>query len=101
MKIAKETWDDTQAHKWAGFSIMQKLKAIKLKLKVWNKEEFGDVNEALKTKENDLHAFDLLVEERQLSSEHKAARYKANSEFWKLSRLIETLWGDRSQGLSG
>lgn len=76
------------------------MKAIKDKLKVWNNEEFGNVNEALKAKEDELHNFDLVVEERQLNPEEKAVKCKASSEFRKLSWLTESLW-DRNQGSIG
>lgn len=47
MKVAKQAWEETVVSGWAGFSIVQKLKAVKAKLKTWNKVEFGDVNIAL------------------------------------------------------
>ncbi|XP_058185545.1 uncharacterized protein LOC131302757 [Rhododendron vialii] len=36
MAIAKESWEDNSVTGWAGFRILQKLRAIKEKLKVWN-----------------------------------------------------------------
>lgn len=97
MDIAKDTWENTHVNGWAGFIILQKLRAIKDKLKVWNKEEFGDVNTALQDKEAELHQFDLLVEERTLNAEEIASRCKAKTEFWRLSRLAETMWRQKSR----
>lgn len=84
MKIAKETWDGVQTNGWAGFTIMQKMKAIKVRLRVWNKEEFGDINVALSKVEDKIHQFDLLAEDRQLVEEEKAQRCLAKTEFWRL-----------------
>ncbi|XP_058217549.1 uncharacterized protein LOC131328649 [Rhododendron vialii] len=92
MKLAKSTWNECQVTGWAGFIIMQKLKAVKHKLKVWNKEVFGDVTLALQKTESALHQFELLEEERQLNEDENAARCKTKSEFWRLSRLTESMW---------
>lgn len=97
MSLAKETWESTQLRGWAGFVIMQKLRAIKEKLKVWNMEDFRDVNVALQEKEAELLQFDLIVEGRQLNQEEKVLRCKAKTEFWRLSRLTETLWRQKSR----
>lgn len=85
MRIAKEAWENNQVSGWAGFKLFQKLKAMKDRLKVWNKEEFGDVNSTLQVIEGELHQFDLLAEDRQLTPDEKAAKCKAKSEFWRLS----------------
>lgn len=58
LKIAKETWEEVQVHDWAGFVIVQKLRAVKDRLKVWNKEVFGNINCALQDTEAKLHHFD-------------------------------------------
>lgn len=97
LKLAQETWNNHQVMGWAGFSITQKLRAVKEKLKVWNKEVFGNVNLALQNTELTLHQLDVLAEERQLDSKEKALRCMTKSEFWRLSRLSESLWRQKSR----
>ncbi|XP_058180157.1 uncharacterized protein LOC131298697 [Rhododendron vialii] len=97
MRIAKETWEEVQINGWAGFIFLQKLKAIKDKLRVWNKEEFGDLNCALQECEAALHQLDVLAEERHLTEEEKTTRCKTRTEFWRLSRLSESLWRQKSR----
>lgn len=97
LKIAKATWDEVQVCGWAGFTIVQKLRAIKDRLRVWNKEEFGNINCALEDTEAKLHHFDTLAEERQLNEEEKALRCSTKAEFWRLSKLSETLWKQKSR----
>lgn len=97
MKLAKDTWNEVQVNGWAGFMIMQKLKAVKDRLKVWNKEVFGDVNLALQQIEAELHQFEILAEERQLSEVEKASKCKTKTEFWRLSRLTESMWRQNSR----
>ncbi|XP_058192016.1 uncharacterized protein LOC131309384 [Rhododendron vialii] len=95
MKIAQETWENTPMSGWAGFRILQKLRAVKDKLKVWNKEEFGDVNSALQETEAEIHQFDLVVEDRQLSVEEKAWDVKLNRNFGD-SLGYPNLYGDKN-----
>ncbi|XP_058198544.1 uncharacterized protein LOC131314067 [Rhododendron vialii] len=96
-RIARETWDDVHVTGWAGFIFVQKLRAIKDKLKVWNKEDFGDINCALQHTEAELHQLDVLAEESQLTTEEKATRCKTKSEFWRLTRLSESFWRQKSR----
>lgn len=63
---------------------------------MWNKE-FGDINGALQKCESDLHQFDVTAEERQLTEEEKAIRCKSRTDFWRLSRLSESLWRQKSR----
>lgn len=64
MKIAKETKEEIQVDGWVGFTILQKMKSIKERLKIWNKENFGDINSALLKMEDKIHQFDLMTESR-------------------------------------
>lgn len=73
------------------------MRAIKAKLKTWNKEEFGDINSALIAIESELHQFDVLAEDRQLTADEKAAKCQSKSEFWRLSKLSESLWQQKSR----
>jgi len=41
--LIKEWWEETQPHAFASYVIASKLKYIKAKLKVWNREIFGDI----------------------------------------------------------
>lgn len=66
MRLAKATWNECQVNGGVGFMILQKLKAVKDKLKVWNKEVFGDVTLALQKAETDLHQFELLAEKETI-----------------------------------
>lgn len=92
MKLAKEVWEGTQVSGWSGFVIAHKLRAVKDWLKLWNKEEFGDINCALQDTEAKRHVLDTLAEVRELNEEEKALRCLNKSEFWRLSKLQESLW---------
>lgn len=38
----KEIWLNTQLRGWGGYSLKEKIKKLKERLKQWNKEQFGD-----------------------------------------------------------
>lgn len=82
---------------WAGFSLKKKLQSLKLCLKVWNKEVFGNINEKLKEKEAELHSWDLIVEERPLHVDKSNQRNDLLGEIWKLRILEERLWLQKSR----
>ncbi|XP_058180029.1 uncharacterized protein LOC131298565 [Rhododendron vialii] len=95
--VAKAAWDEVRVSGWAGFVIMQKLKGIKDRLRVWNKEDFEDINSALQEAEAKMHHFDTLSEVRQLNDEEKALRCSIKSDYWRLSKLSESLWKQKSR----
>lgn len=97
LKIAEETWKNVQVTCWAGFILLQKLRAIKVKLKVWNEEEFGDINSALLETETELHRLDVLAEDRLLTPDEIARKCKSKTEFWRLTKLSESLWRQKSR----
>ena len=41
-KIVNECWTQTQQSGWGGIALKEKIKRLKERLKLWNKEQFGD-----------------------------------------------------------
>ena len=39
-------WTDCNVQGWEGFKFMKRLNFVKNKIKIWNKEVFGDLREA-------------------------------------------------------
>ncbi|XP_058223301.1 uncharacterized protein LOC131333018 [Rhododendron vialii] len=66
LKVAKEAWESCQVYGWAGFVIVQKLRAVKNRLKQWNKEDFGNVFTGLESCQETIYKLDLVAEDRQL-----------------------------------
>ncbi|XP_058203081.1 uncharacterized protein LOC131317559 [Rhododendron vialii] len=86
MKVAKEAWEEAQVHGWAGYILVQKLRTVKDRLKVWNKQDFGDINCALHDIESKLHHLDSLSEARQLTDEERALKLgDKNTRFFQIS----------------
>lgn len=64
---------------------------------MWNKEEFGDINIDPQDTEVKLHQFDILAENGPLNDEEKVLRCQAKLEFWRLSKISESLWKQKSR----
>ncbi|XP_028109689.1 uncharacterized protein LOC114308322 [Camellia sinensis] len=61
--LVDNTWPETIVQGWASFKCLRKLKALKLVLKQWNIEVFGNVESKLKLQEQELHLLDLTAED--------------------------------------
>ncbi|CAL5438187.1 unnamed protein product [Camellia sinensis] len=90
-------WKEPSVVGWAGFILFQKLKILKGSLRSWNVEVFGNVQNKLKAAEVELHNFDILAEDRELDGAEKARRSEARIEMWRLSRMVEWLWLQKSR----
>ncbi|XP_028118140.1 uncharacterized protein LOC114315728 [Camellia sinensis] len=84
-------WGNSSFVGWAGFILQQKLKHLKLELKKWNTEVFGNVSTKLKASEEELHDLDITTEGRELLHSEKARRRRVRGEVWKLYRRVEWL----------
>ncbi|CAL5355404.1 unnamed protein product [Camellia sinensis] len=91
LQSVKQNWENPTLEGWAGFILKKKLQSLKLCLKVWNKEVFGNIIEKLKEKEAELHSWDLIAEERQLHVDDSDQRKELLGEVWKLRILEERL----------
>jgi hypothetical protein len=81
MWLKSDGFVDKVRHWWSSYSFLgtpsfvlaQKLKALKVDLKRWNEQVFGNVEFRKKALLEELNALDCLEEERGLSSRREAA----------------------------
>ncbi|XP_028058283.1 uncharacterized protein LOC114262126 [Camellia sinensis] len=97
LPFVEKWWREHQVEGWAGFRLFQKLKELKIALKQWNSEVFGNVNTKLKKVEDELHMNDLLVAERELEEAEKTRKREAKVEAGCLTRMVEWLWLQKSR----
>jgi hypothetical protein len=67
----KQWWDSYLFQGSPSFILASKLKALKVDLKRWNEEVFGNVERKKKILLEELHVFDIIEEERALGVEEK------------------------------
>jgi len=80
--LIKEWWEETQPHGFASYVIASKLKYIKAKLKVWNREIFGDIRVKKHKLLEAINFLDLKEESTSLSSEEFLIR-SVGFPFWR------------------
>jgi len=79
--------------------IASKLKYIKAKLKVWNREIFGDIRVRKHKLLEAINSLDLKEESTGMSSEEFDMRSESNTEWAKVSFLEEISWRQKSRAL--
>ncbi|KAL7202514.1 hypothetical protein ACSBR1_034063 [Camellia fascicularis] len=90
-------WSNTTFAGWFDYILFQKLKHLKLILKSWNIEVFGNITSKIKSSEEELHALDIIAKERALVASEKARRRVVRGEMWKLYRMVEWIWHKKSR----
>jgi hypothetical protein len=93
----QQWWNSYLYNGSPSYILNQKLKSLKVDLRRWNKEIFGDVN----LRKNDLQAqiqdLDLVEETRPLSAEEGVTKENLKAEFEKLLLLEEIQWRQTSR----
>ncbi|XP_026431923.1 uncharacterized protein LOC113329172 [Papaver somniferum] len=74
-----------------------KLKALKEKLKVWNKEVFGHTTTKLNIILSNIQTLDLLGEDNGLTEEERNVHIQNKAEFERISKMEETSWEIKSK----
>lgn len=72
--------------------IVMKFRNIKMKLKKWNKEVFGNVPFSLKRAQEELHEVDLVAEFRDLVEYEVVRKKEVRRQVWSLTKMEEWLW---------
>ena len=75
-----------------SFQIASKLKALKLDLKKWNEEEFGNVENRLRKLWKDLNDLELIVDSQPLTNEEILEKDQLHTKLEKVTLMEETSW---------
>ena len=67
--FVKDVWDNDDVQGWEGFRFMRRLKSLKERLKVWNREVFVDIRIKNDDVLKEIGAFDRLDMEGLITSE--------------------------------
>lgn len=76
---------------------MKKPQHLKSRLRVWNKEVFGNIEEAKNKLSLELEVFDGIEEERELNQEEGDERKRIKFQFEKLLRDEEIKWRQKAK----
>jgi len=90
--LVKQWWDSYSFQGSPSFVLARKLKALKLDLKKWNEEVFGNVERNKRKLIEDLQAFDVIEESRALGEEELLRKVEVVRDLEKCSLMEEVSW---------
>ncbi|RVW59604.1 Transposon TX1 uncharacterized 149 kDa protein [Vitis vinifera] len=105
MWLKEEGFKELLKGRWQGFNcsgsysfvLSEKLKALKVKLKNWNKEVFGKVGVNLRMALGKVSFWDDQERQRTLNEQELEARKEAKEEFKKWAIIEEISWRQKSR----
>ncbi|WKA08106.1 hypothetical protein VitviT2T_025855 [Vitis vinifera] len=97
--LIRNWWQGTEVRGSASFRLSEKLKKVKQKLKVWNMEEFGNLESNKEAAIQQVEYWDRVEDERSLSMEEAARKKEAKEVYAKWVELEETHWRQVSREL--
>jgi hypothetical protein len=92
-------WDSYDFHGSPSFVLTNKLKALKMDLKKWNKEEFGCVVERINSLVASIKVLEEVEESRVLNGAERGQKERAVEELEKTLLLEEISWRQKSRSL--
>lgn len=100
MVLVKGWWDSFEFRGNPSFILAQKLKALKDKLKVWNKDVFGDTRVQKQALLREIQTLDNKEESSVLTEVERNRRLEVREEFGKIALLEEISWRQKSRAIS-
>ena len=74
-----------------GCFFEEKIKSLKDRIKVWNKDQFGDTLRKYKRIEEDLNKMEEESDDRQLTDQQLLAKKKLQQDLWEAAQAHESL----------
>ncbi|KHN42566.1 hypothetical protein glysoja_049526, partial [Glycine soja] len=89
--LVKGTWRNTTVRGWGGYSLKEKIKRLKVTMKQWNKQNFGDTANRVQQLESALSSLEINSNDRQLTPSELVARKKLQKDLWIAAQAHESL----------
>lgn len=86
-----QCWISNQQSRWGGYLLKEKMKRLKERLKIWNKEQFGDTFKKVKKIEADLNKMEEETIHKQLSIQEEMTRKQLHEALWVAAQAHESL----------
>lgn len=96
-KFIAESWGGLVAHGPGVVVLKEKLKKLKVLMKNWNLETFGDLNAKKKVVISRMNQLDQMAENQHLSDEELRERRDLMAELWRVGNLHESLLCQKSR----
>ncbi|XP_050212856.1 uncharacterized protein LOC126664492 [Mercurialis annua] len=91
-----ESWKAISINK-PGADLVVKLRELRIIIKDWNKNVFGNLNTKFDKVQQDIHALEANMDEGPISELDSARWADLHSEFYDVSKNLESLWHQKSR----
>ena len=91
-EMVRNCWESYQFEGTPSYILAKKLKALKLALKKWNYEVFGHVGHKRQQLMSELNRFDVLVEDRPLSTDENLQKERIVADLERNALMDEICW---------
>nr|CCA65974.1 hypothetical protein [Beta vulgaris subsp. vulgaris] len=92
LEIVNKTWLES-----TNMPMIDKLRRVKIRLKAWNRDEFGHIDTNIKIMEDEIQKFDTISNERELDEQEIERRKEAQSDLWMWMKRKELYWAQNSR----
>ena len=99
MDKVRSWWESNTFRGFPSFRIASKLKVLKLDLKKWNGEEFGNLENRMCKLWKDLNDLDLIADCQPLTNEEILEKDQLRTELEKVTLMEEICWRQKYKAL--
>ena len=96
-ELIRDWWQSFEFRGTHSYVLMEKIKALKVKLKAWNKEVFGNVDEQKNSTLKKVALWDDIESRRPLSDGERQERMSPMEDFKKWAIMEEISWRQKSR----
>lgn len=92
LTITRKVWENLK-----GCPIPEKLRAVRMELKSWNHSTFGNIDSKITHLEDEIHKWDIMANERNLSEAELGIRSQVQLHLWEWIKRKEIHWAQQSR----
>ncbi|GLT79931.1 hypothetical protein SLA2020_513970 [Shorea laevis] len=96
-KMIESLWNSFQVEGYWGFKCKEKLKALRMHLKQWNKAVFGNIDSQLDEALKNIEAIDIKYEGQDITEDDMLKRKEGFANLWQCLKKKESLWRQKSR----
>lgn len=96
-RTVHECWTSSLLGGWGGFVLKEKLKRLKRRLKIWNKEQFGDTFKKYKQIQEELNRLEEQTIDKFLSPQEANVTKQLQQDLWAAAHSQESLLRQKSR----
>ncbi|CAM8938931.1 unnamed protein product [Rhodiola kirilowii] len=94
-EIIREAWAALEKPGWKGYTLQRKLSRVRVKLALWNKKGFGDINYKLRNARKEWERLGLKQDLIGLSKEDSLKKAVVQKRIWHLELQQERIWSQK------